>query len=71
MVNISNDFYKILSKLVNDYNNNKKGRGKCGKRPTVEIKHYCKIIMKVLTTGCQWNSLSEKLHYSVYNKKFI
>ena len=27
--------------------------------------------MKVLTTGCQWNSLNEQLHYSVYNKKFI
>jgi transposase len=71
MVNISDDFYKLLGKLVNDHNNNKKGREKCGKKPTVDTKHYCNVIMKVLTTGCQWNSLTEKLHFSVYNKKFI
>jgi len=70
MVNISADFYKILSKLVNDYNNDKTGRKKSGRKSTVNIEHYCKIIMKVLTTGCQWNSLNEKLNYTVYNKKF-
>ena len=70
MVNISDNFYKLLSKLVNDHNNDKKGRRKCGKKSTVEVEHYCKVIMKVLTR-CQWNSLNEKLHYSVYNKKFI
>jgi transposase len=70
MVKINDDFYKLLVKLVNDHNNSKTGRKKSGRKPTVNIKHYCEVIMKVLTTGCQWNSLSEKLHYTVYNKKF-
>jgi hypothetical protein len=27
--------------------------------------------MKILTTGQQWNSLTEELHYSVCHKKFL
>ena len=42
MVNISDNFYKLLSKLVNDHNNDKKGRRKCGKKSTVEVEYYCK-----------------------------
>ena len=33
--------------------------------------HYVSVVFKVLSTGCQWNSLNERLHYSVYNKHFI
>jgi len=37
-----------------------------GRPLSFNLDHYIDIIFKVLVTGCQWNSLNENLHYTVY-----
>lgn len=71
MVKITEYFYKILENIVDNYKKEKSGRNKCGRKPTKDTKHYAKAIMKILSTGCQWNSLNDELHYSVYHKKYL
>jgi hypothetical protein len=66
MITINECIYKILSSLIKS--NTKYTTGRPLK---FNIEHYIDVIFKVLCTGCQWNSLKEKLHYSVYNKHFI
>lgn len=66
MITINDCIYVILKNLIKS--NTKYTTG----RPlTHDIEHYIKVIFKVLCTGCQWNSLKENLHYSVYNKHFL
>ena len=54
---ISDQFYKILAVIIKNKTNAIIGRPK-----TYNIEHYCKVIMKVLITGCQWNMLDDNLH---------
>jgi transposase len=63
---INNCIYKILENLVKSSINYTVGRPL-----SYSINHYVNVISKVLITGCQWNSLNEKLHYSVYHKHFL
>jgi transposase len=66
MITINDCVYKILCNLIKS--NTKYTTG----RPlTYDIKHYIDVIFKVLCTGCQWNSLNEKLNYTVYHKHFM
>ena len=66
MITINDCIYKILHNLI-----------KCntkymtGRPLTYNIEHYIDVIFKVLCSGCQWNSLNEKLHYTVYHKHFL
>lgn len=66
MLTLNNCLYKILENLIKSDTKYTTGRPL-----TYEIKHYINVIFKVLSTGCQWNSLTEKLHYTVYHKHFI
>jgi putative transposase len=66
MITINECIYKILHNLIKCNINYKSGRPL-----TYDITHYIDVIFKVLCTGCQWNSLKEKLHYTVYHKHFI
>lgn len=66
MITINECIYKILYNLIKS--NTKYTTGRPCK---YDIKHYIDIVFKVLCTGCQWNSLNEKLHYSVYFKHFM
>lgn len=66
MITINDCIYKILCNLI-----------KCNTKYTTgrplkyNIEHYIDVIFKVLSSGCQWNSLNEKLHYTVYHKHFL
>ena len=71
MITITDQFYKILETLIMTNQKKKNGLHKCGRKKSQPISHYCKVIMKVLSTGCQWNSLTEILHYSIYNKFYL
>ena len=66
MITINDCIYVILKNLI------KSTTKFTTERPlTYDIENYIKVIFKVLCTGCQWNSLKEDLHYSVYNKNFL
>ena len=66
MISTNECILKILSTLIKSKNNYVSGRPL-----TYNIDHYIEIILKVLCSGCQWNSLNEKLHYTVYHKHFM
>jgi len=66
MITINNCIYTILHNLIKS-----KTKYTTGRPLTYNIDHYIKVIFKVLYSGCQWNSLNEHLHYSVYNKHFL
>ena len=66
MITINECLVKILENLIKSDSTHTSGRPL-----TYEIKHYISVIFKVLSTGCQWNSLTEKLHYTVYHKHFL
>jgi transposase len=66
MITINDCIYKILSSLIKNTTTYITGRPL-----TYDISHYIDVIFKVLCTGCQWNSLNEKLHYTVYHKHYI
>ncbi len=58
--------YKILHNLIKS-----KTKYTTGRPLTYDIKHYIDVIFKVLKTGSQWNTIDDKLHYTVYHKHFI
>ena len=66
MITINDCIYKILNCLIKNTTTYISGRPL-----TYNIDHYINVIFKVLCTGCQWNSLKEKLHYTVYHKHYL
>ena len=66
MITINDCIYKILTSLIKNITTYITGRPL-----TYNISHYIDVIFKVLCTGCQWNSLNDKLHYTVYHKHYI
>ena len=42
-----------------------------GRKLSYDIKHYVEVVLNVLNTGQQWNTLQFPLHYSTYYKHFI
>ena len=64
MITINDCIYKILSCLIKNTTTYTTGRPL-----TYNIDHYINVIFKILCSGCQWNSLKEKLHYTVYHKQ--
>ena len=66
MITVNQCVYKILSVLIKNTKQYVTGR-----KLTYDIEHYVKIIYDVLITGQQWNTITDKLHYTVYHKHYI
>jgi hypothetical protein len=67
-INILNK--KLIKLYLKEINYGNKTINK-GSPDTEEINHYIDIIFKVIKTGIPWRSLTEKLHFSTYHKKFV
>lgn len=66
MITVNQCVYKILSVLIKNTKQYVTGR-----KLTYDIEHYVKIIYDVLITGQQWNTITDKLHYTIYHKHYI
>ena len=42
-----------------------------GRKLSYDIEHYVEVVLNVLNTGQQWNTLQCPLHYSTYHKHFM
>ena len=55
--------------LTNIIKNTK--RMSVGRKLSYDIEHYVEVVLNVLNTGQQWNTLQCPLHYSTYHKHFM
>jgi transposase len=69
-MNINNLNKKLINLYLKEINYGNKSITK-GRPDKEEVDHYINVIFKVIKTGIPWNSLTEKLHFSTYHKKFV
>ena len=69
-MNINNLNKKLINLYLKEINYGNKSITK-GRPDKEKVDHYINVIFKVIKTGIPWNSLTEKLHFSTYHKKFV